>query len=153
MVLKLRPEHFQSLSTHAEIIYPDECCGILVGEIVDKCKTVMDVLQTQNIWNAETATDYPDKERVTQKARRYAIAPRDLLEAQKSARSRHLDIIGFYHSHPDYPAIPSEFDRACAWEQYSYIIVSVQQGKASELSSWCLDSERQFQSEEIRTLD
>lgn len=153
MVVKLRPEHHRSIFIHAETIYPEECCGILLGEIVNECKTVIEIWSTQNVWNAETATSYPDAEKVLKKARRYAIASRDLLDAQKSARSRHLDIIGFYHSHPDYPALPSEFDRLCAWENYSYIIVSVEQGRASQLNSWCLDSDRHFQPEEIKTLN
>jgi proteasome lid subunit RPN8/RPN11 len=84
-----------------------------------------------------------------------------MLKAQKDARDseallrsadRNLDIIGIYHSHPDHPAVPSEFDRAIAWSQYSYIIVSVQQGKACDLKSWSLDDDHQFQPEEILTL-
>jgi proteasome lid subunit RPN8/RPN11 len=75
-----------------------------------------------------------------------------MLKAQKDARDRNLDIIGIYHSHPDHPAVPSEFDRAIAWQRYSYVIVSVQQGKTCDLQSWSLDDNCQFQSEEILTL-
>jgi len=75
-----------------------------------------------------------------------------MFKAQKDARDRNLDIIGIFHSHPDHPAVPSEFDRAIAWQQYSYIIVSVQQGKAWELKSWSLDDNHQFQPEELLTV-
>jgi proteasome lid subunit RPN8/RPN11 len=75
-----------------------------------------------------------------------------MLKAQKQARDRNLDIIGIYHSHPDHPAVPSEFDRAIAWQQYSYIIVSVQQGKACDLKNWSLDDDHQFQPEEMLTV-
>jgi proteasome lid subunit RPN8/RPN11 len=72
-----------------------------------------------------------------------------MLKAQKDARDRNLDIVGIFHSHPDHPAVPSEFDRAIAWQQYSYIIVSVQNGLARDLKSWSLDDDDQFQHEEI----
>jgi proteasome lid subunit RPN8/RPN11 len=74
----------------------------------------------------------------------------DIFQAQKRGRDLNLEIIGFFHSHPDYPAIPSECDRVQAWEVYSYPIVSVIQGKAIEIKSWVLDEDRVFRSEEIQ---
>lgn len=124
----------------------------MLGHMGDEGKTVVEVWATENAWSGE-ADDYPDGERVTSKRRRYAIAPIDLLKAQREARDRQLSVIGIYHSHPDYPAIPSQFDLECAWQQYSYIIVSVQQGKACDLDSWSLDDSHQFQPEEIVTVD
>ncbi len=94
----------------------------------------------------------PDSELATTKKRRYVIAAATLLQVQRAARVRHLDIIGIYHSHPDNCATPSEFDRLCAWHQYSYIIVSVQQGKAGDLLCWSLDRDNRFQPEEILTV-
>lgn len=91
----------------------------------------------------------PKSELVTTKTRRYTIAPIVFLQAQSEARDRRLDIIGIYHSHPDNCATPSEFDRVYAWPQYSYIIVSVQQGKACDLNSWSLDDNHRFQPEEM----
>jgi proteasome lid subunit RPN8/RPN11 len=82
--------------------------------------------------------------------RRYTIAPETLLAAQRYARDRQLEIVGIYHSHPDGLAIPSECDRLWAWQQYSYIIASVREGKTVDIQSWQLDSDRQFQREEIR---
>ena len=149
MAIQLLPEHLQTITTHAESTYPEECCGIMLGKINDTGKTVVEVWQTENAWSAETADDYADAEVVTSKRRRFAIAPLDMLKAQKTAREYQLNIVGFFHSHPDYSAIPSECDRAYAWQEYSYIIVSVEQGKAGDIRSWRLDDTHQFQAEEI----
>ena len=83
------------------------------------------------------------------KTHRYWIDPRDILQAQKYARDRNLDIIGIYHSHTDNPAIPSECDRAYAWSQYAYLIVAVQNGRATEMRNWCLNDYRQFEAENV----
>lgn len=152
MILKLLSEHLQTICTHAERTYPEECCGLLLGQMTEG-KTVVEVWQTENAWSAETADEYPDSEMERSRRRRYAIAPLAMLKAQREARDRHLNIIGIYHSHPDHPAIPSECDRLAAWQQYSYVIVSVPQGKAGELRSWVLDDAHQFQSEKIITVD
>ncbi len=125
----------------------------MLGHLHERGKTLVEVWVTENAWSAETSNDYLDAERVTTRRRRYAIAPSDLLKAQKEARDRHLSIVGIYHSHPDHPALPSAFDLECAWQQYSYIIVSVQQGKTIDLKSWSLDDTHQFQPEEIVTVE
>lgn len=83
------------------------------------------------------------------KTRRYWIAPETLLKEMKDARAKGLEIIGIYHSHPDHPAVPSECDRHFAWSEYSYIIVSVQHGKAVDTRSWSLDEQHQFQPEPL----
>lgn len=156
MVLRLGNEHLWDIRAHAESTYPDECCGLLLGKIAQDSKNLVEVIVTENVWSAETAENFSRIEAesdlsYTQRSH-YAIAPEIMLKAQKSARDRKLDIIGIYHSHPDHPAIPSECDRVYAWYQYSYIIVSVHQGKASDLKSWSLDDEHQFQPEEIITV-
>ncbi|MFB2922374.1 Mov34/MPN/PAD-1 family protein [Aerosakkonema funiforme] len=148
MTIKLEPHHLQAIRTHAESTYPEECCGIILGHLSDDRKTVLEVRPTENAWNEEAA-EFPMRVGDGSKKRNYAIAPGDMLKAQREARDRSLNIIGVYHSHPDHPAIPSEMDRAIAWSVYSYLIVSVPQGKAGELQSWCLDDNRQFQPEEI----
>jgi proteasome lid subunit RPN8/RPN11 len=152
--LKLLSYHLQAIQAHAERTYPEECCGLLLGELRGDTKILVDVLPTENSWDAQAATFQAIEGSVqleSSKRRRFSIAPTVMLKAQKDARDRNLNIIGIYHSHPDHPAIPSEFDRAIAWQQYSYIIVSVQEGKAIDLKSWSLDDEHQFQPEEIFT--
>jgi proteasome lid subunit RPN8/RPN11 len=141
------------MQTHAESTYPEECCGLLLGHLRGDVKTLVEVLPTQNSWGDEGVDDFQaiesSAQRKSSKRNRFSIAPKVMLQAQKDARDRNLDIIGIFHSHPDHPAVPSEFDRAIAWQQYSYIIVSVQQGKACDLKSWSLNDEHQFQPEEI----
>lgn len=153
VAIKLLSEHIRVIYNHAESTYPEECCGIILGTMNDIEKTVVEVWQTENVWGKETAGDFLEAETITDKRRRYAIAPVDLLKAQKTARDLNLNIIGIFHSHTDHPAIPSEFDRTYAWQGYSYIIVSVQQGKSDQMQSWYLDDSSQFQPEEIVTVD
>lgn len=153
MVLQLLPKHLQTIYTHAETTYPEECCGIILGYLTSEGKTVVEVMPTENAWNAETAADLPGDDTLDySKRQRYAIAPQVMLHAQKEARDRKLNIIGIYHSHTDHPAIPSEYDQKLAWQEYSYIIVSVQNGKASDMKSWTLDDNHQFQQEVIEKL-
>jgi proteasome lid subunit RPN8/RPN11 len=151
-VIIVSSEHLEQICHHAETSYPEECCGLLLGKI-DKEKTyLMQVQPTENSWNSEK-TDFPlEFGKMGSKRNRFTIAPIEILKIQKEARYQNLEIIGIYHSHPDHQAIPSEFDHAIAWEQYSYIIVSVQQGKATDIRSWKLNDKRQFQPEKIDSL-
>ncbi len=177
-MIQLLTTHLQDICQHAESTYPEECCGILLGYLTNNysglaCtsgqKTVAEIVLTENAWNPDTAVDFSefkldnvtneDKDKNISyltsgysRKRRYAIAPEVMLKTQKSARDSGMNIIGIFHSHPDYPAEPSEFDRNCAWQEYSYIIVSVREGKAAEINSWVLDSDHQFQPEEIRKI-
>ncbi len=109
-------------------------------------KALQTIRPTLNSW--EDQKELPHEQGLTN-TRRYWIAPTELIEAQKVARSQGCDIIGVYHSHPDQPAVPSSCDLHWAWPQYSYIIVSVQQGTAYNLQSWMLDEQGSFQPEQI----
>jgi len=140
--------HLLSIRTHAENRYPEECCGLLLGRVTGGVKTLVEVWLTDNAWSAEAEDNWPEEKGLTER-RRYAIKPEDMLRAMKYGRDRTLDIIGIYHSHPDCPAVPSECDRTLAWPQYSYIIVSVRQGCSEDLRSWSLDTDGNFQAEEI----
>ncbi|MDQ2100897.1 MAG: M67 family metallopeptidase [Tychonema bourrellyi B0820] len=150
--IALSDSHILSIRTHAENTYPEECCGLLLGTIASNIKTLVEVWPTKNAWSAEAEHNWPEQKVLTEK-RRYAISPADMLKAMKDARDRNLEIIGIYHSHPDCAAVPSECDRTLAWPQYSYIIVSVQQGRSEDLRSWSLDTESNFQAEEILRVD
>ena len=159
-MLKLQTHHIQIMKTHAESTYPEECCGLLLGEIAKEVKTLIEVFPTENSWNDEAAQAFSGIDKTinpsSTKRNRFSIDPKIMLKVQKDARDgeasrrhRNLGIIGVYHSHPDYPAVPSEFDRAIAHQEYSYIIISVQQGVASDVGSWSLTDKRQFQPEEL----
>ena len=147
---------------HGEATYPRECCGVLLGTLTQESRsqptgviapitaTVQEVHAVKNVWMS-ASNDQFDVIAGAQETseRRFTIDPRELLRLQKAGRDRGFDIIGIYHSHPNYPAIPSDFDRTYAWAQYSYPIVAVHRGKAVALRSWRLDDSGQFQPEEI----
>lgn len=153
MILHLDSDQQHAIAIHAASTYPEECCGLLLGTVQlepTPQKIVVDVRASENVWT-QTGNDLaavPPGWDITQH-KHFAIDPREMLQVQREARDRHLDIIGVYHSHPDYPATPSEMDRMCAWAHYSYIIVSVQHGKVIDLRSWSLNDNCQFQPEDI----
>lgn len=165
MTLSLSADHIQAMNAHAERTYPQECCGLMLGQIQQgdagfaqrnqraesSVRVVTALYPVENSWDQQVATDMQDES--PSKARRYAIAPEVMLTAMRDARSRNLAIIGIYHSHPDCPAAPSECDRRLAWQHYSYNIISVQQGKAREFYSWSLDANHQFQPEPLVILE
>ncbi|MBD2070977.1 M67 family metallopeptidase [Leptolyngbya sp. FACHB-671] len=163
-VLQINSDHLQTIFAHAERTYPEECCGLLLGQVEPQASAsqtethrLVEVWATENTWNAEAEAEMRAiaPETATHpltKDRRYWIDPKEMLEAQRYARSKNLDIVGIYHSHTDHAAVPSECDRLCAWSHYSYLIVSVQQGNVQDVLSWRLDEKRQFQSEEILTV-
>ncbi|ACK66905.1 Mov34/MPN/PAD-1 family protein [Rippkaea orientalis PCC 8801] len=155
MILMTFP-HLNQMCNHALATYPEECCGLLLGTINNTEKLIVEVRATPNSWSLENEESFPTISpsipKVLSKQTRFAIAPQIILQVQKEARDRALQIIGVYHSHPDYLAIPSEFDRAIAWSDYSYIIISVQSDQTTDLKSWQLDDNRQFQAENIQIL-
>lgn len=108
------------------LAYPAECCGVLGGRMGES-KEVLRLVPMVN-----RRTDDP---------RRYLISPDDLLRATAELRQSSLEVLGYYHSHPDHPAVPSEFDSANAWPWYSYIIVRVDRGRAAEITSWVLEED------------
>jgi proteasome lid subunit RPN8/RPN11 len=158
VAIRVGIEQIEQIRRHAEKTYPEECCGLLLGTVKERDKVIIEVIETENSWEEELTGLLPIE--AGNKRNRFSIAPEVLLKVQKEARDyspgsakgdRNISIIGIYHSHPDHLAIPSEFDRAIAWQQYSYIIVSVRQGRAQDIRSWTLDETHQFQSEEIVT--
>jgi proteasome lid subunit RPN8/RPN11 len=126
---------------HAAREYPHECCGVLLGRMEGNTKTVYALRPMTNV-HAETHE------------RRYLIPPEEMFRLEQEARSGAFQILGFYHSHPDHPARPSEYDREWAWPWYSYIILSVVSGKPGELTCWTLDDDREaFSAETILVSD
>jgi len=123
-MLNLSAEEEKSIRAAGEKAYPNECCGVMIGEIdKDGVKTVKRVQAIENSW--EDGEQY----------HRFLITPEDIMRAEQTARSMKLDVVGFYHSHPDCEAVPSEYDKNHALPFYSYVIVSVKQGKSDELTS------------------
>jgi proteasome lid subunit RPN8/RPN11 len=140
-MIRLDPGHEEAMRRHGETDYPNECCGLLIGVLsANGAKRVDEVVPLSNVREQDARHN------------RFLIAPEDLLRGERYARERQREIIGFYHSHPDHPAVPSAFDLANAWPVYSYVIVSVRDGHAGSIQSWELLSDRsRFESEEIET--
>ncbi len=152
MIIEVSQQQLAQIYQHAENTYPEECCGLLLGYLQDDCKMVVEVWETKNCWTKETEIDLAEDVPLGSKLNRFSIAPEMMLKAQKESRSRNLNIIGVYHSHPQGKAIPSEIDRAIAWEEYSYLIVALTTDQILDTKSWVLDDERVFQPEAIITI-
>jgi proteasome lid subunit RPN8/RPN11 len=137
MSIKLTDEHRRAIEAHGKQTYPHECCGLMLGRVADGARIVDEVMPVDNA-------------RLDSPRNRYLIPPDEVVKGDRYARQRGLDIVGFYHSHPNVAARPSQFDLEHAWPWYSYIIVSIQDGAAAELNSWVLRDDRsQFDQEEI----
>ena len=131
MSIRTDTEVLDVVREHGQRRYPEECCGFLLGRVdAAGAKVVVSAQPAENV-------------RAENRERRYTIAPEDYLVADRAARKENLDIIGFYHSHPDHPARPSATDLAEAtFPGFIYVITSVNQGKAADLTAWSLAEDR-----------
>ena len=137
----------EKIRQHGMETYPHECCGALLGldhslaERDSEAKIPRDVLSLFPLVNRRE--DSPRN--------RFTVTAEDVREAEKAANEQGLDVLGWYHSHPDHPARPSDYDRDHAWPWYSYMIVSVQNGSAKDMTSWRLQDDRSgFVEEKIK---
>lgn len=130
-----------TVAHHACGTYPHECVGVLLGSIDGDSRTVLEARQLKNSFEPEwEASLRPDGEAFGQE-RRYLIAPSTMLELMRQERAGGLKVIGFYHSHPNHPASPSETDRDWAAPWYLYMIQSVQNGQPDNLTVWQLNED------------
>ena len=125
----MRGTDLAGIEAHLSGAYPEEGCGVLLGRDEGERRVV------------ERAVAFENR-REDSRRNRYLIAPEALLVVERDAREEGLDVVGFYHSHPDHAPLPSAFDLEHAWPYYSYLIVSVEQGRAGEARSWRLTSDR-----------
>lgn len=139
-MIRLGEEHGNEIADHGERDYPHECCGLLIGRFDEGgTKLVSEVFPISNAREEEA------------KRNRFLIRPEELLRGERYSAQKGLDVVGFYHSHPDHPAVPSQYDLEHAWPAYSYIVVSVRAGQAGDLRSWEMEPDRlRFAEEEIR---
>jgi proteasome lid subunit RPN8/RPN11 len=145
MTLRIKSEHLEAMQRRAEADYPAECCGILLGQAEGDRKTISEVAPVRNLRmdpaRAEELIPLRDPSRESER-NRFLIDPKEQLRVEKEARARGLAVVGYYHSHPDHPARPSGYDRDHAWPWYSYVIISVASGIASDTRSWVLRDDR-----------
>lgn len=137
MILAIPARESERIRAHLERAYPDEGCGVLLGRDADGGREVVGIVALEN-------------RREESRHNRYLIAPEQLLAAERAARGAGLDVVGFFHSHPDHPPRPSAFDLAHAWPYYSYLIVGVERGLARDARSWRLAEDRsRFEEEQV----
>lgn len=131
MALALTAAVNQAIRRHGAETYPHECCGALIGR---------DGIVTEAFALPNTTEEGP--------RRRFLVRPADYREAERRAAARGGELLGFYHSHPDHPAHPSQYDLDHAWPFFSYVIVSVRDGVAGDMTSWRLRDDRSVFDEE-----
>lgn len=129
------------IAAHAERDYPHECGGMLIGKFEEGKKTVIETFPLENAREEEARHN------------RVLILPADVLKAEKYARDRKLDVVGYYHSHPDDEAVPSQYDLDHALPVWSYVIASVLEGKCVDIRSWQMENDRsRFNEERIEKI-
>ncbi len=124
----LPTDQLQYIITHARNTYPEECCGFLIGtnsspRIVGRALAASNAAQPSRL-------------------RRYSIDPPELIRADETARRSHLTLLGVYHSHPDAPVAPSKVDLEFAWPEFTYLVLSLQNGEPRDIAAWSLDGSR-----------
>ena len=135
MPLKINPELAERIRVHGADGYPHEICGALLGRDDGEGRHVLAVFPLQN-------------QRDDSPRNRFSITSADVRRAERAAQEQQIEVLGWYHSHPDHPARPSEFDREHAWPGYSYVILSVAAGQPGEMTSWKLFEDRSGYQEE-----
>jgi len=140
-LIALEEQHIAEIRRHGERDYPFECCGMMLGRFQhDGRKLVIEIYPISNA-REEAA-----------RRNRFLIRPEELMRGEKHARANELDVVGFYHSHPDDRAAPSQYDLEHAWPTYSYIVVAIEHGRAGDLRSWEMENDRSRFNEEVMTL-
>jgi proteasome lid subunit RPN8/RPN11 len=136
-MLELSTEQKTEIAAHGERDYPYECCGLLLGRFENDGKKICAELFPISNAREEAA-----------KRNRFLIRPEELLRGEHHAAAKGLEVVGFYHSHPDHPAVPSTYDLEHAWPVYSYVVVAIKAGRAEDLRSWEMQADRTRFSEE-----
>ncbi len=122
--------HLRAIEAHGESTYPDEGAGFMLGR------------RETGSWRVEQVLPLENRREQAAQFNRYELAPQDFARAELEAAKAGLDLIGVFHSHPDHPARPSEFDRDHAWPNFLYLITAVAHGRAERTLAWQLDEDR-----------
>jgi proteasome lid subunit RPN8/RPN11 len=128
MPVLMSSDQLEAIKKHAKSTYPEECCGFLLG-VDSALRTIHRALSAANA-NSQSRRN------------RYNIDPMDFVRADEEARRSNLTLVGIYHSHPDAPAKPSQFDLEHAWPWYTYLVLSVMNGVPNGVSAWVLSEDR-----------
>ena len=134
--MKISKSLLEKVRAHGKRTYPEECCGILLGQLNGEERVIGNILEIENAHDGE-------------RDRRFLIPPEVYQKADREARNRGMEMLGFYHSHPDHPAVPSQFDLDHTWTWFSYLITRVEKGEPKESTSWRLREDRSTFEQEI----
>ena len=141
-MIAFTPEQVKQIETEGVAAYPNECCGAMLGtDMTEAGVTRRIVKRLEPLTNAFQSDE---------QYHRFSLDGLELIRLEKLSGETGLAVLGFYHSHPDHPARPSEYDRQHAWPFYSYVIVAIAKGKPVDLTSWLLDEATElFNQEDI----
>lgn len=131
MKLVISQTLLKAIQRHGAQSYPEEGAGVILGEVRSDARYAEEILPLSNSYEADSRHN------------RYLIEATDILRAEQKAEEMGLDVIGIFHSHPDHPAEPSEFDLQWGLPWYSYLITRVESEGARESKSWRLNEDRQ----------
>lgn len=123
-------EIFDRMAEFAEAAYPYEGCGVLIGNPAPGAVSVSEVFEGRNLVQ-------------DRRHDRYELDPKDIIQAEQRAREAGQEVVGFYHTHPDHPARPSQFDTERAWSGYHYVVIAVEAGQLAEATAWQLAEEKE----------
>jgi len=136
-MIELSTEAAAAIRAHGAADYPEECCGALLGSVAGGAARVLRAEPLEN-------------ERADERRRRFLIDPWEYRRMERLAEAEGLSLLGFYHSHPDHPAVPSEYDREHAFPFFHYLVMAVAAGRPGEISSWILSEDRgEFERERL----
>jgi proteasome lid subunit RPN8/RPN11 len=135
-MITIEPQAHEAMLADAQVTFPDECCGFMFGKDDGNDRTIVKVTAVNNSKDGD-------------KRRRYEVSPFDYMKAEQYADDTNLQLLGVYHSHPNHPSIPSETDRINAQPFFSYIIISVMEGRFNTIQSWRLNDQSEFEEEII----
>ena len=142
-MIVLIPSIYRQIQDEGERAYPNECCGAMIG----RDEIAADGSQQRIVERLQPLTNSFEQQ---EQYHRFRLDPLEYIQVEKAAGAEGKLVLGFYHSHPDCPARPSEYDRAHGWPFYSYVIVSIVKGKPMEMTSWLLDEgTERFREEDV----
>lgn len=127
--IRIPDDLFRRIAAHGEQTYPEECCGVMLGAELAGERVVQETIEIDNSQDEN-------------RRRRFLITPDQYRKAERQAAKRNMELLGFYHSHPDHPAAPSAFDTDHAFPWFTYVIVSILKGKADRVTAWVLEEDR-----------
>ena len=128
-MVRISKELAKNIEDHGRQCYPEECCGIMIGKRVGELRVVGGTFELDNSQEEN-------------RKRRFFVTPKEYMRAEKVAAENGMELLGFYHSHPDHPAIPSEYDREHALPWFTYIVLAVAKGEPKVMTAWELSESR-----------